>query len=139
MHKAGRIVHSDWNLYDTRHVVYRPARLSPEALEEGYWRAYKNFYRWGNILRGASTKPTLRDGARHVAYSGGWKRLEPMWDWVIRAKRVSHLLPVLENVLAGFGKHLTQKSSAPSSIESALVPEEPSPAPIVPFPTARKR
>jgi len=109
MKKAGRIVHADWDLYDTRHVVYRPSRLTPEALEEGYWRAYKDFYRWGNILRGASTKPTLRDGARHVTYSGGWKKLEPMWDWVIRAKRTSNLLPVLENVLAGFGKHPSRK------------------------------
>ena len=110
MRSAGRIVHSDWDLYDTRHVVYRPARISPERLEEGYWRAYKDFYRWGNILRGAATKPTLLDGARHAAYAGGWKKLEPMWDRVIRAKRASSLLPVLENVLAGFGKHAPQKT-----------------------------
>jgi hypothetical protein len=25
-----------------------------------------------------------------------------MWDWVIRAKRVTNLLPVLEAILAGF-------------------------------------
>jgi hypothetical protein len=25
-----------------------------------------------------------------------------MWDWVIRAKRVTNLLPVLETVLSGF-------------------------------------
>jgi hypothetical protein len=75
MKKAGRIVHSDGDLRDTRHVAYRPARLSLEALEEGYWRTYKDFYRWDNILRGASTKPTLRESARHVAYSGGWKQL----------------------------------------------------------------
>ena len=29
----GRILTRDWDLYDTRHVVYRPARLTPEALE----------------------------------------------------------------------------------------------------------
>ena len=50
----------NWDLYDTRHVVYRPARMSPEALEAGYWRAYRDFYRWGSILRGARTKPTAR-------------------------------------------------------------------------------
>jgi hypothetical protein len=26
-----------------------------------------------------------------------------MWDWAIRAKRVKNMLPVLENVLTGFG------------------------------------
>src|SRR5215210_8393838 len=29
----GRVLHEDWDLYDTRHVVYRPARLSPDELE----------------------------------------------------------------------------------------------------------
>jgi hypothetical protein len=41
-----------------------------------YRQACKDFYCWGNILRGASTKPTLHDGVRHVTYSGGWKKLE---------------------------------------------------------------
>ena len=35
MVSEGRIVTSDWNLYDTRHVVYRPAKLKPEASEGG--------------------------------------------------------------------------------------------------------
>ncbi len=35
MVQEGRIVTRDWNLYDTRHVVYRPARLQPEALKDG--------------------------------------------------------------------------------------------------------
>ena len=33
-----------------------------------------------------------------------WKKLEPFWDVVIRAKRVSALLPALESVLTGFGR-----------------------------------
>jgi hypothetical protein len=37
---------------------------------------------------------------RHIAYAGGWKKLEPFWDWVIRAKRVGRMLPLLETVLA---------------------------------------
>jgi hypothetical protein len=73
-----------------------------------------------------------------VAYSGGWKRLEPMWDWVIRAKRVSNLLPVLENVLAGFGKHPSQRTPSPPT-ENTPVPIGPSPASFVPFPPVRKR
>ena len=104
MHAAGRITTYEWERYDTRHVVYRPTHLSPEALERGYWQAYRDFYRWGSIWQGASTKPTLFGKLRHVAYAGGWKKFEPMWDWVIRARRVNQLLPVLENVLSEFGK-----------------------------------
>ena len=49
MEAAGRITIRDWNQYDTRHVVYRPAKLTPEELEAGYWHAYKEFYTWGAI------------------------------------------------------------------------------------------
>ncbi len=99
MCREGRLLHRNWDLYDTRHAVYRPAHLSPEALEAGYWHAYESFYRWGSILRGAATKSSWKGCLRHVAYAGGWKKLEPLWDLVIRAKRVSALLPVLEAVL----------------------------------------
>ncbi|MDQ3253690.1 MAG: hypothetical protein M3R15_07245 [Acidobacteriota bacterium] len=42
-----------------------------------------------------------------------WKKFEPLWDWVIRARRISHMLPVLEGVLTGFGK---LDSDAPSPL-----------------------
>ena len=102
MEAEGRILHRDWDLYDTRHVVFRPARLRAEALEAGYGRAYRDFYRWRNILRGASTKPTWVGAARHAAYSAGWKKFEPLWDWLIRARRVGRARPILESVLEGF-------------------------------------
>ena len=104
MARQDRLLHSNWDLYDTRHVVFKPARLSPEALVDGYWRAYRDFYTWSNILRGAATKGNVLDGLRHAAYAGGWKKFEPMWDWVIRAKQVTHLLPLLEEILETFGK-----------------------------------
>jgi len=106
-----RLLHSDWDLYDTRHTVFIPKRLLPDELERGYWHAYKEFYRWKNIIRSSQAHPEFFDRLRHIAYSGGWKKLEPMWDWAIRAKRVTQLLPVLESVLAGFGKYLTAKAS----------------------------
>ena len=99
MQAEGRIRHRDWDLYDTRHVVFDTRGMKAEELEAGYWRAYREFYRWGSIFRGASTKPTWRGRVRHAAYAGGWKKLEPLWDLVIRARRVAHALPVLEAVL----------------------------------------
>ena len=101
MEKAGRILHRDWDLYDTRHAVFQPSRLSPAALEDGYRRAYRDFYRWGSILRGAAAKADWAGRARHAAYAIGWKKCEPLWDLLIRARRVSHGLPILESVLAG--------------------------------------
>jgi len=122
-----RITTTNWDLYDTRHVVYRPAQLTPRALEDGYWRAYRDFYRWGSIFRGAATKATWADRARHVAYSGGWKKFEPMWDLIIRARQACGMLPVLEAVLSSFGQH----DSDPTSSQSARRPA------ITTTPTAR--
>jgi len=98
----GRITTSDWDLYDTRHTVFAPAKMTAHDLEAGYRRAYKDFYRWGSIVQGARTKPDLIGRLRHLSYAGGWKKFEPMWDWVIRAKRVAQFLPLLETVLDGF-------------------------------------
>ena len=36
MAAQGRLLHHDWDLYDTRHSVFQPARMSPARLEEGY-------------------------------------------------------------------------------------------------------
>jgi radical SAM superfamily enzyme YgiQ (UPF0313 family) len=102
-----RIVHRDWDLYDTRHVVYRPARLSAAELEKGYWRAYGDFYRWGSIFRGARAHGDARGGLRHFAYASGWKKFEPLWDVLIRSRNVLHALPVLETVLAAGRRRLS--------------------------------
>jgi radical SAM superfamily enzyme YgiQ (UPF0313 family) len=95
---AGRLLHRDWDLYDTRHVVHRPIGMTPQQLEDGYWRAYETFYRWPNIWRGARNKPG-RDRLRHLAYAGGWKKFEPLWDALIRSKQVLRALPLLERTL----------------------------------------
>lgn len=98
----GRLTSSNWDLFDTRHTVFKPKRLSPEALEAGYWRAYREFYRWDSIFRAVRAHQGIRGQLSHVAYAGGWKKFEPLWDWAIRFKRVTSFLPVLEAVLAGF-------------------------------------
>ncbi len=120
MADEGRLLHRDWDLYDTRHAVFRPARMDGAILEAGYWRAYRDFYRWSSILRGAATKPTLAGRLRHAAYAAGWKKLEPLWDWLIRARRVGHALPILEAVLEGLSRG--PASGAPSPMRLRSVP-----------------
>lgn len=100
-----RILHGNWDLYDTRHCVFKPARMTEEALEKGYWRAYKEFYTWRSIFSAAGTKTDFHSIARHLVYSGGWKKFEPLWDLIIRARQVTRMLPLLETVLAAFGRH----------------------------------
>jgi radical SAM superfamily enzyme YgiQ (UPF0313 family) len=104
MAAQNRILHRRWNLYDTRHTVFAPARLTPQALEAGYWRAYRDFYRWGSILTGAWSKQEWPARLRHFAYAAGWKKFEFLWNFVIRTRQVAYMLPVLESILEDFGR-----------------------------------
>jgi radical SAM superfamily enzyme YgiQ (UPF0313 family) len=121
----GRILRHDWDLYDTRHAVFQPARMTPADLEAGYWRAYKKFYAWSAIVRGAATKPAFLPALRHFAYAAGWKKLEPMWDWIIRARRVACMLPMLEHVLAGFDDRLPALGGVASEPAPHLIEQKP--------------
>jgi radical SAM superfamily enzyme YgiQ (UPF0313 family) len=111
MEEEGRILHENWDLYDTRHCVYRPVRLSAEALERGYWGAYRDFYRWGNIFRGACKKQTRLARLQHLAYAAGWKKFEPLWDLVIRTRQVARMIPLLETLLRDFGERPKEPSA----------------------------
>jgi len=104
MQAQRRMTTTNWNVYDTRHTVFRPAHLSARALEDGYWRAYRTFYKWRSIARGACAHDTIAGGLRHAAYAAGWKKFEPLWDFVIRARRAGMMLPVLETILTEFGR-----------------------------------
>jgi radical SAM superfamily enzyme YgiQ (UPF0313 family) len=99
-----RITIHDWERYDTRHAVFHPAQMSSDELEQGYRRAYRDFYEWGSIVRGAAAHGNVAASLRHLAYAAGWKKFEPCWDLVIRARRAGMMLPLLEAILSEFGK-----------------------------------
>ena len=103
----------DWDLYDTRHVVYRPARLSPERLKKGYDSAYREFYKWSNIGRGALTHESVKHQAKHFCYAGGWKKFEPLWNLVIKTQRLALMTPLLEGVLSRVEKPAGPGEAAP--------------------------
>jgi radical SAM superfamily enzyme YgiQ (UPF0313 family) len=100
MQREGRITTGNWDLYDTRHVVYRPARLTPAQLKNGYDWAYREFYRWNQIVRGSLQHGTLKHQVKHLAYAAGWKKFEPLWDMLIRSRRLAQVTPLLEAVLS---------------------------------------
>jgi radical SAM superfamily enzyme YgiQ (UPF0313 family) len=102
--EQGRITTQNWDRYDTRHVVFRPARMSPDVLERGYHWAYRQFYGWRSIARGAAAHGAVVPGLRHAAYAAGWKKFEPLWDLVIRARRTALMRPALEAILTEFGR-----------------------------------
>jgi radical SAM superfamily enzyme YgiQ (UPF0313 family) len=113
MAAAGRLRHRDWDLYDTRHAVFQPARMTADELERGYWRAYREFYRCRSIFRGAAAQSTLGRRLRHAAYAIGWKKCEPVWDLLIRAGAVGRARPLLEAVLDGAGPVRGRRAAPP--------------------------
>ena len=62
MAAQGRLTTSNWDLYDTRHVVYRPiGHHRRRRSRRGYDWAYRAFYRWGNIFTAASRASIARN------------------------------------------------------------------------------
>jgi radical SAM superfamily enzyme YgiQ (UPF0313 family) len=94
----GRIIGNDWSHYDTRHVVFRPARLTPDQLQEGYEWCYKTCYRWCSILA-RSANSSLAGTLKRVLINVGYQKIDRVWDPMIKRHLVGMGLPVLERVL----------------------------------------
>jgi hypothetical protein len=91
MLKQNRMLSSNWDLFDTRHVVYQPHGLTAAELKRGYDWSYRAFYEWNSIFKAASAHSTVKHSLKHFFYSAGWKKFERAWDFVIRVKQLSQM------------------------------------------------
>jgi hypothetical protein len=80
LESEGRLITKDWELYDGHHVVFQPAKMSVEQLQEESFKAFKRFYSLKNIFQN-----TLLTGWGSSLYRGvGWllvKRFEKQNRW----------------------------------------------------------
>jgi radical SAM superfamily enzyme YgiQ (UPF0313 family) len=118
-----RILTSNWDLYDTRHVVYKTKNISAEKLEAGYHWAYSEFYSWSNIFRASIRHDSVKHILKHFAYSGGWKKFEPLWNFIIKTEGLNKMLPILESVLAKVNNTRSPKAISNSDSNSILKPD----------------
>jgi radical SAM superfamily enzyme YgiQ (UPF0313 family) len=82
MEAEGRLLHRDWDRYDTAHVVFRPKQMSPEQLLEGYSWCYEKLFSHGSIWR---RRP--RDGRAVLSYlamSYLYKKSNRFWHLLIK-------------------------------------------------------
>lgn len=100
MERQGRITTRNWDLYDTRNVVYKTMNLSADELKAGYHWAYKEFYSWSSIFKSSLNHESHRHKLKHLLYAGGWKKFEPLWNLVIKTKSLNGMLPLLESILS---------------------------------------
>ncbi|HXB08425.1 MAG TPA: radical SAM protein [Puia sp.] len=100
MEARGRILHRNWDQYDTRQVVYKTMGLSAAELKKGYDYAYRSFYSWSNITKASLAHDNVKHVIKHFAYAGGWKKFEPMWNFMIKTQGLNKMLPLLEAILS---------------------------------------
>jgi radical SAM superfamily enzyme YgiQ (UPF0313 family) len=114
MEAQGRILHREWDQYDTRQVVYKTVGLTAEQLKSGYDYAYRSFYSWSNIARASLGHDRLKHAIKHFAYAGGWKKFEPVWNFMIKTKGLNKMLPLLEAILSKVKGHKAAPSPFPA-------------------------
>jgi hypothetical protein len=80
--------------------VYKTVGLNAKELKAGYDWAYQSFYSWGNILKASLQHDELKYKLKHFSYAGGWKKFEPLWNFIIKTKGLNKMLPLLEAILS---------------------------------------
>lgn len=87
MEKEGRLLHRNWSLYDTAHVVFQPQRMSVEELAEGYQWCYRTLFSHRSIWR---RRPQQMNAVLpYLAMSYLYKRSNRFWHMLIRRQLVS--------------------------------------------------
>lgn len=82
MESEGRLLHKNWNLYDTAHVVFRPRRMSVAQLAEGYAWCYQRLFSHRSIWR---RRPNDTSAVLpYLAMSYLYKRSNFFWHFLIR-------------------------------------------------------
>ncbi len=82
LEQEGRLLHKDWDRYDTAHVVFRPKRMTPEQLEAGYGWCYERLFSHRSIWR---RRPA--DAPSVLPYLGMsylYKRANRFWHFLIQ-------------------------------------------------------
>lgn len=82
MEAENRLLHKNWTLYDTGHVVFKPRHMTPEELAEGYAWCYRRLFSHSSIWRRrpADSRAVLP----YLAMSYLYKRSNRLWHFLIR-------------------------------------------------------
>jgi radical SAM superfamily enzyme YgiQ (UPF0313 family) len=82
MEAEGRLLHRNWDLYDTAHAVFRPKHMTPEELEQGYQWIYRRLFSHASIWR---RRPLdARAVPAYLAMSYLYKRSNRLWRFLIQ-------------------------------------------------------
>lgn len=82
LERQNRILHRDWDLYDTAHAVFRPKHMTPEELEHGYAWIYQRLFSHASIWR--RRPEDWRAVPLYIAMSYLYKRSNRFWHLLIK-------------------------------------------------------
>ena len=82
----GRLLHRDWEKYDTAHVVFRPKHLTPEELLLGYDWLYRRLFSHDSIWR--RRPAAISDLPTYFAGCYLYKRSNRLWRFLIKQQLV---------------------------------------------------
>ncbi len=74
--------------------------MSSEELKNGYDWSYQEFYKWSSILQTSINHESHKPKLKHLFYSSGWKKFEPVWNFAINTGMLGQMRPLLEAVLS---------------------------------------
>jgi radical SAM superfamily enzyme YgiQ (UPF0313 family) len=86
MEREGRLLHRDWDKYDTAHVVFQPKNMTPEELALGYDWLYRRLFSPASIWRRRPRQPLAVPP--YLAMSFLYKRSNRFWRLLIRHRLV---------------------------------------------------
>ena len=78
----GRIIHKDWSLYDTAHVVFKPKHMTKAQLEKGYAWCYQQLFSHRSIWKRRPGDPSAI--LPYLTMSYLYKRSNRLWYYLIR-------------------------------------------------------
>lgn len=82
MQAENRILHTNYDLYDTGHVVFQPKHMTVEQLQEGYAWCYRHLFSAPSIWR--RRPPDARAVLPYLAMCYLYKRSNWLWPFLIR-------------------------------------------------------
>lgn len=86
MEAEGRLLHKNWEFYDTGHVVFQPRYMTPAQLYEGYAWCYQRLFSHRSIWK---RRPSdWRAVPSYLAMSYLYKRSNRLWRFLIKHRLV---------------------------------------------------
>ena len=114
----GRLLHKNWDFYDTAHVVFSPARMTPDELARGYAWCYQRLFSAASIWRRRPQR--ISELPAYLAMSTLYKRSNALWPKIIERNITKKVWrPMIEGARRRhliFRKKLAQQKSLPASL-----------------------